>query len=164
VAYELFFFGDIAQLLPFKKEESTIWRSSIYNTVNRYDDLSQPVRQKDQDFIRILNKVVRLGYLDEDVVVFINKRTVLKRSLPVVSCLRLYTTRKEVDKANSKDLEDFDGEGVRIPATDTFVVGTAAKTADRVLTRRETRLCKELVLKLGIPVVMLIRNLNVSLG
>ncbi|KAI8636520.1 hypothetical protein BD408DRAFT_407104 [Parasitella parasitica] len=152
------FFGDIAQLLPVRKNESTIWRTAVFNTVNRYD-LIEPVRQKDPEFVRILNKV-RLGYFDEDVVVFMNERTVLKRNLPL-NCLRLYTTREAVDKTNKKDMKEFPDEGIHISAIVDNFVGTAA-IAKRVLSK-ETRLPQELILKIGMP-VMLIQNLNVSLA
>lgn len=80
------FFGDVAQLLPCKTEESTIWRTAIYNTVNRYG-LIKPARQKGPTFIQALNKE-RLVYVDEDVIQFINDRTILKSALPV-DCLKL---------------------------------------------------------------------------
>ncbi|KAL0140629.1 hypothetical protein V8B55DRAFT_1564047 [Mucor lusitanicus] len=150
------FFGDIAQLLPCT-EEFTIWRTAIYNTVNRYN-LTQSVRQKDPLFIAILNKV-RLDYFDEDVVQFINSRTVLKKDLPM-NCLRLYTTREGMHNANKTDMKDFPGEGIKIPAVDNFV--EAAITARRSLSK-ETRLLEELNINIGMR-VMLIQNMNVSLG
>ncbi|KAL7308250.1 hypothetical protein PS15m_012126 [Mucor circinelloides] len=57
-------------------------------------------------------------------------------------------------------MKDFPGEGIKIPAIDNFVGAPA--TAKRILTK-ETRLSPELNLKIGMP-VMLIQNLNVSLG
>lgn len=51
------FFGDIAQLLPPEKGESMMWRMAIFNNVNRYD-LIRSVRQKDEAFISVLNKVM----------------------------------------------------------------------------------------------------------
>lgn len=140
-----------------KTEEFTIWRTAIYNTVNRYN-LTQSVRQKDPLFIAILNKV-RLDYFDEDVVQFINSRTVLKKDLPM-NCLRLYTTREGMHNANKTDMKDFPGEGIKIPAVDNFV--EAAITARRSLSK-ETRLLEELNINIGMR-VMLIQNMNVSLG
>jgi ATP-dependent DNA helicase PIF1 len=150
------FFGDIAQLLPVEKKEASMWNTAIYNNVNRYD-LIDPVRQSDESFIRILNKV-RLGFFQEDVIKFINERTVRKNLLPL-NCLRLYTTRERVRMANEKDFKDFPGEEVILKSIDTFVgtVGTARKAL------KETRLSQELSLKVGMP-VMLIQNFNISLG
>lgn len=160
----IFFVGDIAQVLPPPdkkkkptKPESMIWESAIYNNnVNKYD-LIRPVRQKDGAFITILNKV-RLGLYDEDVVKFINQRAVYKKDLPI-NCLRLYTTNLRVQHANQHDFDTIPGEEVRIVAEGSYV--GAVGTARRALA--ETRLSQELVLKIGMP-VMLIQNMNISLG
>jgi len=88
-------FGDIAQLLPIKKEEGSLWESEIYNSASRYE-LTSHVRQTDAAFINILNKVRRYDF-DEDVIEFINKRTVPKSELPLF-CLRLYTTRERFQR------------------------------------------------------------------
>ncbi|KAG1034822.1 hypothetical protein G6F43_013342 [Rhizopus delemar] len=150
------FFGDIAQLLPVNKNEGNIWESEIFNSVNRYA-LSQPVRQRDSNFVNILNKV-RLCDFDESVIRFINERTVHKSELPM-QCLRLYTTRELVRKANEKDYDDFPGEPIIIHSDDTYV-GTKG-TANAAL--KETRLAQTLYLKINMP-VMLIQNINIAHG
>lgn len=58
---KIIFFGDIAQFLPPEKGESMIWRMVTFNNVNRYD-LIRSVRQEDEAFISVLNKVM-LGFL-----------------------------------------------------------------------------------------------------
>lgn len=58
---KIIFFGDIAQFLPPEKGESMIWRMVAFNNVNRYD-LIRSVRQEDEAFISVLNKVM-LGFL-----------------------------------------------------------------------------------------------------
>lgn len=150
------FFGDVAQLLPIQKLEGLIWESEIYTSSNRYN-LLEPVRQKEASFIEILDKV-RNYVFDESVIQFINSRTVHKTELPLF-CLRLYTTRERVRIANEKDFNDFPGEGVNIDAFDNYV--GSKSSAKRGL--RETRLLEYLFLKVNMP-VMLIQNLNVSLG
>lgn len=151
------FFGDIAQLLPVKKfKEGSIWQSSIYECVNRYN-LSIAIRQKDEDFIEILNKV-RIYNFDKSVIEFINQRTVRKSELPTC-CLRLYTTRDRVNIANEVDFAAFPGEGFDIEAQDSYV-GTKGTAR---LALKETRLLQILHLKVDMP-VMLIQNLNVSQG
>ncbi|CEP09984.1 hypothetical protein, partial, partial [Parasitella parasitica] len=100
----------------------------------------------------------RLGYFDEDVIQFINQRTIYKKNLPL-NCLRLYTTRERVKNANEKDFKEFPGDEIKFKANDTFV-GTAG-TARKAL--KETRLLEDLCLKVGMP-VMLLQNMNVRLG
>lgn len=150
------FFGDIAQLPPIKEEEGMIWNSAIFNTVNRYH-LSQPVRQQDEYFIEVLNKT-RVYDFDESVIKFINDRTVHKSNLPV-QCLRLYTTRELVRKANKKELEEFPGDAVCIESEDTYV--GSKRSAGNAL--KETRLLRILQLKIKMP-VMLITNVNTKHG
>lgn len=151
------FFGDIAQLLPVKKiKEGSIWQSGIHDCVNRYN-LSTPIRQKDETFVAILNRV-RVYNFDQSVVEFINKRTVSKSELPAC-CLRLYTTRERVKIANEAEFSQFSGEALDIKAYD-YYVGTKG-TAKIAL--KETRLLEVLQLKENMP-VMLIQNLNVPLG
>lgn len=150
------FFGDIAQLLPVQRNEGSIWESEIFNVANRYS-LIDPVRQTDANFIQILNKV-RNYIFDQEVVEFINERTVHKSELPL-SCLRLYPTRERVRQANERDYQDFPGEGKTFSAHDHYVGNKG--TAKAAL--RETRLLESLALKEHMP-VMLIHNLNVSQG
>lgn len=152
------FFGDIAQLLPIKMDEGPIWESAIYNHAPKYS-LHTSVRQVDSELITVLNKV-RICEFDEEVIKFINKRTILKKQIPM-KCLRLYTTRLNVDKANTKDFEDLEGEPVTYSSHDSYNEN-AKKTAMKIL-RKETRLPKDLILKLGMP-VMLIQNLNIPKG
>ncbi|KAG1445638.1 hypothetical protein G6F46_012277 [Rhizopus delemar] len=151
------FFGDIAQLLPIQKKEGTLWNTKIFNSVCRFH-LVKPVRQQDESFIQILNKV-RICNFDRSVIKFINDHTVLKRCLPM-SCLRLYTTLELVRKANERDYSNFPGEGHRIEAFDSFS-GTTEGTARAAL--KETKLASTLYLKIDMP-VMVIQNLNVSQG
>ncbi|KAI8635833.1 hypothetical protein BD408DRAFT_332622, partial [Parasitella parasitica] len=114
---KIVFFGDIAQLLPIQKNEGTIWNTKIVNSVCRFH-LIKPVRQQDEDFIEILNKV-RIAKFDRSVIKFINDHTGLKRCLPM-TCLRLYTTLELIRKANEKYYAGFPGEGHRIEAIDSF--------------------------------------------
>lgn len=151
------FFGDIAQLLPVKKdEEGSIWQSGIHDSVNRYN-LNTHIRQQDEEFVDILNKI-RVYNFDQSVIEFINKRTVSKSELPPC-CLRLYTTRERVKIANETDYAEFPGNAQEIKAYDHYV-GTKG-TALYAL--KETRLLEVLQLKENMP-VMLIQNLNVNLG
>ena len=149
-------FGDVAQLLPIQTKEGKIWESEIFNVVPRYS-LHDPVRQQDEYFIGILNKV-RDYQFDESVIDFINKRTVHKSQLPL-SCLRLYTTRERVTSANEKDFASFPGEGQEYRSVDNHVGNKG--TAKMAL--RETRLLEILLLKPQMP-VMLIHNLHVPTG
>ncbi|KAG1441761.1 hypothetical protein G6F55_013156 [Rhizopus delemar] len=127
------FFGDVAQLLPIQQKEGQIWESEIFNAVPRYS-LHKPVRQQDERFIDILNRV-RNYQFDESVIAFINERTVHKSQLPL-SCLRLYTTRERVVSANEKDYAEYPGDGTDFLAQDSYVGNE--RTAKIAL--RETRL------------------------
>lgn len=151
------FFGDIAQLLPVKKaNEGSIWQSGIHDCVNRYN-LNTHIRQQDEEFVNILNKV-RVYDFDQSVIEFINRRTIPKSQLPPC-CLRLYTTRERVRTANETDFIAFPGDAQEIKAHD-YYVGSKG-TALHAL--KETRLLEILQLKENMP-VMLIQNLNVNLG
>ena len=133
-------FGDVAQLLPIEHKEGKIWESELFNAVPRFS-LTDPVRQQDERFVKILNKVRNHQY-DESVIAFINERTVLKCDLPL-SCLRLYTARQRVTTANRKDFTGFPGEEMEFKAHDSFVGNE--RTAKIAL--RETRLLDNLLLK-----------------
>lgn len=151
------FFGDVAQLLPVRTNEGLIWETLLYNYSAKFS-LHAPIRQVDQALINVLNKV-RVCNFDEDVIAFINARTVLKRELPE-NCLRLYTTRSNVDRANLKEFKRLEGEAITVPAFDIYNGGNR-KSASRAL--KETRLLEELLLKPNMP-VMLIQNLQVDRG
>lgn len=152
------FFGDLAQLLPASNKETPIWRSGFFQHSLKYS-LSQPVRQVEVEFVDILNKV-RLCDFDEDVVRFINRRTFKKDEIPS-KCLRLYTTRKMVRTANTKDFDSLQGEPIHILSHDSYNSEDMKAAATKALL--DTRLEQELKLKIGMP-VMLIQNLHVSSG
>ncbi|KAG1050278.1 hypothetical protein G6F43_007437 [Rhizopus delemar] len=151
--YQACFFGDVAQLLPIQQKEGKVWESEIFNAVPRYS-LHNPVRQQDERFIEILNKV-RNYQFDESVVAFINERSVHMSQLPL-SCLRLYTTRQRVASANEKDYAEFPDTGTEFQAHDSYVGNQ--RTAKIAL--RETRLLECLFIKPNMQ-VMLIHNLYI---
>ncbi|KAG1538640.1 hypothetical protein G6F51_009647 [Rhizopus arrhizus] len=134
------FFGNVAQLLPVRIDEGLIWDTPLYNFSAKFS-LHTPIRQVDQKLIDVLSKV-RVCNFDEDVVKFINSRTVSKSDLPA-NCLHLYSTRSNVDRANIKEFKRLEGESVAIPAFDIYN--------------------GELQLKFNMP-VMLIQILQVSRG
>lgn len=152
------FFGDLAQLLPAGSQDTPIWRSGFFKYSAKYS-LSAPIRQLEANFVDILNKV-RVCEFDEDVIRFINRRTFKKDELPN-KCLRLYTTRKLVRTANTKDFDAMGGEPIYILAYDSYSSEDMKAAATKALT--VTRLEQELKLKIGMP-VMLIQNLHVSSG
>lgn len=121
--------------------------------------LYMPIRQVDQVLIDVLNKV-RACRFDEDNIRFINERAVHKSDISP-SCLRLYATRKNVNKANSKEIKRLSGNPISISAHDSIYNGSTRKATSRAL--KEKRLLKELELKPDMP-VMLIQNLRVSRG
>lgn len=90
-------FGDVVQLLLVRINEGLVWETPLYNFSAKFS-LYTPIQQVDQNLISVLNKV-RVSKFDEDVITFINSRTVLKSDL-LQNCLRLYTTRSNVDCAN----------------------------------------------------------------
>ncbi|KAG1047019.1 hypothetical protein G6F43_010515 [Rhizopus delemar] len=115
--------------------------------------LHDPVRQQDEHFIDILNKV-RNYELDESMVLFLNERSFHESQVPV-SCLRHYTTRQRVARANEKDYAEFPGEVQRFQAYGAYVGNKQiAKIA-----LRETRLLECLFIKPDMP-VMLIHSLH----
>ncbi|KAG1637987.1 hypothetical protein G6F44_009149 [Rhizopus delemar] len=134
------FFGNVAQLLPVRIDEGLTWDTPLYNFSAKFS-LHTPIRQVDQKLINILSKV-RVCNFDEDVVKFINSRTVSKSDIPA-NCLHLYPTRNNVDRANIKEFKRLEGESVAIPAFDIYN--------------------GELQLKFNMP-VMLIQILQVSRG
>lgn len=151
------FFGDVAQLPPVNASEGSIWESGIYNYASKFS-LEVPIRQVDQDLINVLNKV-RMCVFDEEVIKYINARTFASSSLPP-NCLRLYTTRENVQRANKKEFQELEGESMTISAVDIYG-GGSKHGAIRAL--KETGLLKELQVKVNMP-VMLIHNLRVSGG
>ncbi|CEP08961.1 hypothetical protein, partial, partial [Parasitella parasitica] len=151
------FFGDVAQLLPVKTSEGLIWDTLLYNHFSKFS-LHKPIRQVDQVLIDVLNKVCVCKF-DEDVIRFINERVVHKSNVPS-NCLRLYTTRQNVNRANTREFKRLAGDPISVPAFDIYS-GSNRKSASRAL--KETRLLEELELKTDMP-IMLIQNLQVSRG
>ncbi|KAL4206380.1 hypothetical protein AB4K20DRAFT_1835701 [Rhizopus microsporus] len=135
-------FGDVVQLLLVRINEGLVWETPLYNFSAKFS-LYTPIQQVDQNLISVLNKV-RVSKFDEDVITFINSRTVLKSDL-LQNCLRLYTTRSEP---------------ICVPAFDIYNGGNR-KSASHTL--KETRLLQELQLKPNMP-VMLIQDLQIGRG
>ncbi|KAI8637515.1 hypothetical protein BD408DRAFT_50327 [Parasitella parasitica] len=133
------FFRNIAQLLQVKKNKSCIWATHVYNAIECYS-LLYP------------------RYFDEDIIKFINQRTVYKKIL-LLNCLRLYTTRERLKNANERYFKDFPSKEVKSKTIDAFV-GTSG-IARKAL--KEKRLLEDLCLKVGIP-AMLLQNMSIRLS
>ncbi|CEG73074.1 hypothetical protein RMATCC62417_08524 [Rhizopus microsporus] len=132
--------------LPVNKNKGTIWESENFSSVNRYH-LRQLVRQQDLNFITILNKV-RICNFDESAVRFIDERTVHKFDL-LLQCLRLYTTRELVHKANEKDHEEFPDKTYVMHAHGNYI-GTKGIAS---VALKKNRLAQTLRLKIGMSIM-----------
>ncbi|RCH96380.1 hypothetical protein CU097_010382 [Rhizopus azygosporus] len=100
--------GEIERLYP-KVMLLDVMNDALIRTTQRATAMDV-----DQNLISVLNKV-RVSKFDEDVITFINSRTVLKNNLSQ-KCLRLYTTRSNVDRAILKEFKRLEGESIYVPA------------------------------------------------
>ncbi|KAL0146197.1 hypothetical protein V8B55DRAFT_1321592, partial [Mucor lusitanicus] len=126
---KIFFFGDVAQLLPVKTAEGLIWKTLLFNHSSKFS-LHMPIRQVDQVLIDVVNKVPVCRF-DEDVIQFLNERVVHKSDVPP-NCLRLYYSRQNVNRANTKEFERLAGDPISEPAFDIHS-GTLAGGAEEAL-------------------------------
>jgi hypothetical protein len=155
---ETIFFGDFAQLPPVDPTHSAgaFYQSEIFKRATKLV-LTEPQRQRDPDFIRILNKV-RVYDLDKEVTEFIFSRMVDAKDIPV-DAVRLYSTNDMVDQANWNALQRFHGTEVQLESED-YITG-AVTIGKKAL--ESTHLDSVLRLKLGVP-LMLLHNINVAHG
>ncbi|GAA5890026.1 hypothetical protein JCM6882_009205 [Rhodosporidiobolus microsporus] len=155
--------GDFFQLPPVTKGqvptfafEAKAWKDCIDHTVN----LTQVFRQKDTEFIDMLNEM-RFGRLTQD---SIKKFYALQREPKYaigIEPTELFPMRTEVERANQNRLRALAGEARTFKAED------GARDSDPERLKNNTYLNSfmappELVLKVGAQ-VMLIKNLDTTL-
>ncbi len=156
---QLIITGDFFQLPPVPeggKEakfafDAATWNTSIDHTIG----LTQVFRQKDPVFANMLNEM-RLGRIDPTTLRTFRS---LERPLPTddgIEATELFSTRNEVENANSKKLRALTGEAHQYAAVDTG----RNEFRDKLL--QNMMAPKTLVLKKGAQ-VMLIKNLDAEL-
>jgi hypothetical protein len=138
------------------RSAGTFFQSHIFKRATKLV-LTEPQRQSDPVFIRILNKV-REYALDKEVTDFIFARMVETRDIPS-NAMRLYATNELVDQANWNALQRFSGIEIEFEADD-YITGNVS-VGRRAL--QSTHLDPILRLKLGVP-LMLLHNINVAQG
>ncbi|GAA5862115.1 hypothetical protein JCM1840_001648 [Sporobolomyces johnsonii] len=154
--------GDFFQLPPVTKGvtptfafEAEAWKSCIDHTVN----LTQVFRQKDTEFIDMLNEM-RFGKLSQE---SIKKFSSLSREPAYngIEPTELFPMRHQVEHANQNRLKALQGEAVTFKADDWALNRTASQMKDDPYLKNFMA-PETLVLKPGAQ-VMLIKNLDATL-
>lgn len=151
--------GDFFQLPPVTKGvtptfafEAKAWKSCIDNTVN----LTQVFRQKDTQFINMLNEM-RFGTLSEASIARFKSLDKALDSKDGIEYTELFPMRNDVDKANQARLQSLDGESYVFDAVDWTPYPDSKNTyLDSFMAQ------KKLTLKIGAQ-VMLIKNIDATL-
>lgn len=101
--------GDFAQLPPVSRSKKKEWAflgEAWARSGFKLCELKEVVRQEDEDFVRILQKL-RFGDLDSEVEDFLNRRCADISDLQVP---HIFPRRDQVDKFNFERLEELPGE------------------------------------------------------
>jgi ATP-dependent DNA helicase PIF1 len=155
---QLVFSGDFLQLPTVKSHkfcfESPVWDRCIDEVVL----LSQIIRQKDETFARILNKI-RVGDIDDECKTILESRAVPYLDQNGIIPTMLYPTNAKVDAANSKYYDRLKGDEYRYNIVYTWF----KKVIDREKYERDMRFQYELSLKVGAQVMYLVNNPGLGL-
>ena len=99
--------------------EGSAWREAGLNSREGMIILTEPLRQRDDDFISILNSL-RVGDSSSHLMGLLDKCVVSKKPLPQDGIIptKLYCTNKDVDKENQERLAEIVEDVISIKATD----------------------------------------------
>jgi ATP-dependent DNA helicase PIF1 len=157
---QMLFIGDFLQLPPVSRRgdevgfafNSPLWKSAGVEV----HELTTIVRQKEESFASVLNKV-RKGIVDDEVRDTLLSRVKVKDPDPTIKPVRLQSTNEAADRINQHELYALPGEACRSHADD-WGDGSAL---DRL--KRDCIAPEVLDLKIGAQ-VMLLKNLDLELG
>lgn len=157
--------GDFLQLPPVSIGtdkfcfQSAVWEQADLHCSQIF--LKDIIRQKDMQFINILNEV-RVGKLSSDSMPLLDACVVTKKPLPTDGIIptKLYCYNKDVDRENLNKLASLPGETLEITAVDMWKgVKPNANQKKSLLDTAEKAIPEKINLKVGAQ-VMLRRNRN----
>lgn len=156
---QLIFSGDFLQISPIETNnfcfESTLWNKCINETIY----LKEIIRQKDQLFISILNKI-RIGCIDDEVKEVIKSREVKYLSETGLIPTMLYSTNVKVDNTNKRYYDKLEEKEYN------YEIKYAWKqnVYDRLRYENLVKFHTKLELKIGCQVMFLINKDNLFNG
>jgi ATP-dependent DNA helicase PIF1 len=150
---QLILTGDFLQLPNVKSDtflfESSIWDKCIQKTVY----LTQIVRQKDELFTRVLNKI-RMGEVDDEVETILKSREIKYHSDDGIIPTMIYSTNAKVNATNVFYYNKLEGEEVKYQLKQKWFKKIAYKEKYDPMIRFE----EELALKVGSQVIYLVND------
>lgn len=150
--------ADFLQLPPVKSDEfifeSPVWNEVVQKTIN----LTQIMRQDDELFQRVLNKV-RMGEVDDEVCDVLQSRAIPYKSTNGIQPMLMYSNNAQVDKANIKYYGRLEGEEYTYKIKYKWYKNIVYKEKYNT----NLRFVEELSLKLNAQ-VMFLTNTNSELG
>lgn len=150
---QLLFSGDFLQLPTVKSHkfcfESEVWDKCIQEIIM----LKQIIRQKDEKFAQILNKI-RIGNIDDECKQVLGAREIPYLNENGIIPTMLYPTNAKVDATNEKYYRRLEGREYKYNIKYTWF----KKVLDREKYERDVRFPYELALKEGTQVMYLINN------
>jgi len=152
---QLIFFGDLLQLPPVNGKlciESPKW--SLLGLDEGTIELLEVVRQKDQEFIRVLNQV-RTGQLTKETIAFLKKLEITQKKIDPHNITKLYALNRDVDKENLKRLNKLSGPLVILKAEDRCSERRPSATLTQMINKEAPQ---EIKIKVG-ALVMVTRNI-----
>lgn len=152
--------ADFLQLPPVKSDgfifESSIWNSVVQETIY----LTQIMRQTDEVFQRVLNKV-RMGEVDDEVRDILQSREIKYKSKDGILPMMMYSNNAQVNKANKKYYDRLEGEEYTYNIKYKWYKNVIYK--EKYLNSSGLRFVEELNLKLNAQ-VMFLTNSNYESG
>ena len=166
-------FGDFFQLPPiFRGPEkpfcfdSFVWEE--LGLTNNMVQLREVMRQGDNDFVSLLNKV-RIGKISHNDIEELNARCLISEEHPLptdgIVPTRLYSLNKDVDGENESRLSELEGEEVVCRANNIWRESMPTETLASVKKQMADSLNKEVPAEVRLKVgaqVMLTRNKNLE--
>jgi len=156
---QLIFSGDFFQLPPVVKSEiddtekfafcSPVWNTLFCNTTF---ELTQIMRQKDEIFIRILNKI-RNGNIDEEVITTLESRMNLDTT-DNIEPTQLMCMRHEVNRINNEQMIELEDD-IQVHKWSTKTSGTNINKITVKQWENDCQCEKTLFLAIGAQVVLL---------
>jgi ATP-dependent DNA helicase PIF1 len=162
----LVLFCDFLQLPPVKSDifcfDAICWRRLELEVYH----LDQIMRQKDEEFQHILNKI-RIGFVDEMVETYLNnilKKGKISREDGIIPTL-IFPLRKQVANYNQNELMKLDGTHVHYHASYTFSKNVEEYEKERYihLINEGTNCEEDLDLIIGAQVMYLVNNNDLKL-
>ena len=157
---QVIFFGDFYQLPPINGKPC--FKSSVWKTLGLHRntvELTKVIRQKDNDFVKVLNEI-RIGEISPESIEFLRNLDISKKKKDIhKSTTKLYTVNRNVDTENYKRLDRLESPLIVLTAVDRITKGkqvfsTPPRNAPFLLGRMDREAPMSIELKVGAEVIL----------